>query len=211
MGVGSPSRLRWLACAALSSATVAGCSHVIDGSAVRQPLIGEADCPKVAAPMTMILPNRDGEPLMRIPEPQDWQRTTMLDSEVIRYMMRNPSLAASAAVTIEDVTNTTETPQEIIAAEWAGATAVVGATDVIATSDDPVCGFPAQTVTFKVPTRGALPNLTGVSLCVVTTGTPRHAVVVTVQSANPDDPTYEADSRTILDGFQVMLERGGHT
>ena len=65
----------------------AGCSD--DGS---KP---SADSAKnVSVPMIDIPTRTDQEPRMRIPQPQGWERTTKLDSETIRFAIRNPALAA---------------------------------------------------------------------------------------------------------------------
>jgi hypothetical protein len=46
---------------------------------------------------------------MRIPLPQGWERSTKMDSESIRFAIRNPGLAAdgftpNAVVTVEEMT-----------------------------------------------------------------------------------------------------------
>jgi hypothetical protein len=197
-------RLRLLAYVTVFAGVLVGCGRVVDGAAVMQPLAGEDDCAKVSAPLSTILPQHDGEPMLRLPQPAGWERLTAMDSEVVRYMTRNPSLRASAAVTQEDVTKSNASPEDIIAAEFSNATTFVGATDVVTSPHPPVCGYPAGTVTFNVPQRGGIPPLSGLALAVITTGARKYAVVVTVQTAEPDNPTYVEDSKAIVDGFQVL-------
>jgi hypothetical protein len=175
------------------------------------PLAGEGSCTKVSAPLSTILPRVDDEPLLRLPQPEGWQRITAMDSELIRYMIRNPALRASAVVSQEDVTKANASPQDVIDAEFSSATAFVGATDVVRSSHPPVCGSPAGTVTFNVPERGAVPALSGIALAAVTAGARKYAVVLTVQTAEPDNPDYAADEKSIIDGFQVLPATPGNS
>ncbi|MGX9791378.1 LpqN/LpqT family lipoprotein [Mycobacterium sp. MMS18-G62] len=204
-------RLRRLGCLTIVTSAVAACSHMTSGVAVRQPFIGEDKCTSVSAPMTTIEPQRSGEPVIRIPHPENWERSTMLDSELIRYAMANAGMAAnnfapSALVTLEDVTTHDSSPGEIFDMEWDGLVKLAGGTDLTKTSDSPVCGFPAQRVTFALPQMGAIPPRKGTAIAVVTTGEHRYAAVIGLQTTQPDKPAYVDDAKTILDGFQVMVE-----
>lgn len=195
----------------IATGTAVGCSHVTSGAAVKQPFVGEDKCAAVSAPMATIEPQRNGEPVMRIPRPHDWERTTMLDSELIRYAMANANIAAnnfapSALVTLEDVTAHGGTPQEIFAMEWDGLVKLAGGSDLVTTSDSPVCGFPAQRVTFALPRMGAIPPRKGQAIAVVTPGAHRYAAVIGLQTTAPDKPVYAQAAKTILDGFQIMTE-----
>src|SRR5689334_17124824 len=140
--------LRNLGCVTIAT-TVVGCSHVVAGQAVRRPLPGEGNCTPSSGPMATIDPLHDGEPVMRIPQPPDWKRNTMLDSDLIRYAMSDRALIAdrfapTVAVTLEDVTGKAASPDEVIAGEWASVRLLGGASDLVVTSNRPVCGFPAQ-------------------------------------------------------------------
>jgi hypothetical protein len=208
-------RLRLLACVTIATSAVVACGHVVDGNAVRQPLAGEGNCAKVPAPMSTIYPKHDGEPVMRIPQPPSWQRNTMLDSEVIRYAMDNPTLIANefapnALVTLEDITTKGGSPHEIIAKEWDTLTKI-GGSDLVTTSDSPVCGLPAQRVTYKLPQMGAIPPHSAAALAVITPGVRKYAVLIGLQTTQPDNPTYAADSQTILDGFEILPEPRGNS
>jgi hypothetical protein len=211
MGLGA--RLRRFGGLALVSWAVAGCTHVIDGAAVRQPFVGEDKCSAVSAPMATIEPQHAQEPVMRIPHPPDWERTAMLDSAVIRYAMANSAIAAdhfapTALVTLEDVTSHGGSPQEIFAMEWDGLVKFAGGGNLVTTSDSPVCGFPAQRVTFTLPRMGDIPRRSGEAIAVVTTGERRYAAVVGLQTSQPDKRAYVEAAKTILDGFQIMTEAG---
>jgi hypothetical protein len=210
MHMGLATRLRRLGGLTILVSVLVGCSHLTSGAAVRQPFVGEDKCTAVSSPMTMIEPQHSGEPLMRIPHPTNWQRSTMLDSELIRYAMANADMAANhfaptALVTLEDVTEHGGSPKEIFRMEWDGLVKLAGGTDLVTTSDSPVCGFPAQRVTFKLPQMGAIPPRDGTAIAVVTTGERKYAAVMGLQTTQPDKPAYVDDAKTILDGFQVMV------
>jgi hypothetical protein len=213
--MGAARWLRRLACVTIATSSVAGCGHVIAGVAVTAPLPGEGECTVVSAPLTTIEPKHDSEPVMRIPQPPNWERNAMLDSDLIRFAMSDVALAAnkfapSAAVTLEDVTTKGASPEDVIAAEWDSVRAV-GATDLVVTSDRPVCGFPAQTVTYKLPKMGVISARDGVGLAVVTPGVRKYAAVISVQTTEPHNPTYIADAKTVLDGFQILPEPSGNS
>jgi hypothetical protein len=162
--------------------------------------------------MTTIEPQRTGEPVMRIPHPQNWERSTMLDSELIRYAMANAEIAAnefapSALVTLEEVTAHDGSPEEIFDMEWDGLVKLAGGTDLVRTSDSPVCGFPAQRVTFALPQMGAMPPRKGTAIAVVTTGEHKYAAVIGLQTTQPDKPAYVNDAKTMIDGFQIMIDQ----
>lgn len=202
-------RASWVAIVA----ALAGCGHIVEGKAVMQPLAGEDNCAKTSGPMVTVEPENDTEPVMRIPQPPNWKRDTRLDSQLIRYVMTNRSLIANrfapyAAATLEDVTAKDVPPEQVIAGEWDSIRAIAGASDLTITSSRAVCGYPAQTVTYTVPQMGAIPTRYGTALAVVTPGVRKYAAVVTVQSAEPTNPTYVADAKTIIDGFQIMPETG---
>jgi hypothetical protein len=212
MRMGLAMRLRRLGCMAIVIGVVVGCSHMTSGAAVREPFSGEDKCARVSAPMTMIEPQHSGEPIMRIPHPKNWERSTMLDSELIRYAMANSGIAANsfaptALVTLEDVTAHRGSPEEIFDMEWDGLVKVAGGTDLVTTSDTPVCGFPAQRATFALPRSGNIPPRKGTAITVVTTGERKYAAVIGLQTTEPDKPAYVDDAKTILDGFQIMTDQ----
>ncbi len=87
------------------------CTRVVDDArVVAAPDMGKApasasDCTKVDAPMTSIPDHTDEEPVMKIPQPQGWERVTLMDSELVRFSMRNGAMvkdgfAPTAVVTL---------------------------------------------------------------------------------------------------------------
>jgi len=73
-----------------------------------------AKCEQVSAPMTDIPTRTDQEPRLRIPQPQGWERTTKLDSETIRFALRNPGLAdAVSFVTVHMLPYWEDDPQPV--------------------------------------------------------------------------------------------------
>ena len=93
-----------------------------------------SDCTSVDAPMTPIPDHTDEEPVMKIPQPDGWERVTMMDSELIRFTMRNVGLAKdgfapTAVVTLESHRGIAE-PREVFDAQQDALESGVGATDV---------------------------------------------------------------------------------
>src|ERR1700754_3064627 len=86
-----------LGAAAIVLAT--GCTRTIeDARVVAAPDMGKAasngaQCTQVDAPMTKVPFRVDDEPVMKIPQPDGWERVTMMDSDLIRFTMRTTGLA----------------------------------------------------------------------------------------------------------------------
>jgi hypothetical protein len=190
------------------------CTRVVsDARVVAAPDMGKAaasasDCTSVDAPMTSIRDHTDEEPAMKIPQPDGWQRVTMMDSELIRFTMRNDSLvkdgfAPTAVVTLESHRGLAE-PQEVFDAQHDALKSAVGATDVKIT-ETTVCELPAETIDYTTPQLGILPpHPARVLTAVLNTEDTTFAMTMTVQSADADNPTYQRDAETILTGFQML-------
>ena len=212
-----------MARAARSVAVVAGaaalvlaaaCTRVVDDArVVAAPDMGKAaatasDCTSVDAPMTSIPDHTDEEPVMAIPQPEGWERVTMMDSELIRFTMRNQSLARdgfspTAVVTLESHRGIAE-PREVFDAQLDALETAIGATDIEVTPTT-VCELPAEMIDYTTPTMGALPpHPARVVTAVLTTEDTTYAMTMTVQSGDGDDPTYKRDAETILTGFQML-------
>ncbi len=167
-----------------------------------------SDCTSVDAPMTSIPDHNDQEPVMKIPQPDGWTRVTMMDSELIRFTMRNESLvkdgfAPTAVVTLESHRGLAE-PQEVFEAQRDALETAVGATDVKVT-ETTLCELPAETVDYTTPPIGILPpHPARVLTAVLHTEDTTFAMTMTVQSADADNPTYKRDAETILTGFQML-------
>src|SRR3954465_2436812 len=95
-----------------------------------------SDCTSVDAPMTPIPDHTDEEPVMKIPQPEGWERVTVMDSQMIRFSMRNEAmakdgLAPTVMVTLESHPGITE-PREVFDAEQEALKSDGGATDMTA-------------------------------------------------------------------------------
>src|SRR4051812_41332928 len=142
------------------------CTRVVDDArVVAAPDMGKAaasasDCTSVDAPMTSIPDRTDEEPVMAIPQPQGWERVTMMDSELIRFTMRNQSLARdgfapTAVVTLESHRGIAE-PREVFDAQQDALKTVIGATNIDVTPTT-VCELPAEMIDYTTPPLGFLP------------------------------------------------------
>ncbi len=212
---------RLLAAVFVAATTVlaTGCTRTIDDARVVAAAdMGTAaadgsECTPVDAPLTTIPGHGDDEPVMKIPQPDGWERLTMMDSELIRYTMRNVGLAKdgfapTAVVTLESHRGITE-PREIYEAQHEVLESGVGATDV-SFAEASLCGEPAEILDYITPTIGVLPPHPAKVLCgVLHTDNETFAVTVTVQSVDPGNPGYQRDSEMILSGFQFLPPSDG--
>ena len=132
-----------LGAAAIVLATA--CTRVVDDArVVAAPDMGKAgasasDCTSVDAPMTSIAEQTDEEPLMKIPQPEGWERVTMMDSELIRFTMRNEALvkdgfAPTAVVTLESHPGIAE-PRQVFDAQQDALKSGIGATNISVSRD----------------------------------------------------------------------------
>jgi hypothetical protein len=194
-----------------------GCARVVTGTAVQGAGATAPKsnvCKEVSPPLTSI-PSRSGrEPVLRIPQPPGWQRTSMLDSEIIRYAMGNKDLAANAfvptaVVTLESAPGTTEDQQKIFDQERATLSDRLGVTNM-QTTETTLCGHQAEVVSYDAPAMGRIPPRKAKTLIVIGAFNPNtYATTVTVQAADPDNPTYARDTQAILTGFQMLPPDAG--
>jgi len=198
--------------AALVLATA--CTRVVDDARVlAAPDMGKApatasDCTSVDAPMTSIPDHTDEEPVMAIPQPEGWERVRVMDSELIRFTMRNQSLARdgfapTAVVTLESHRGIAE-PREVFDAQQDALETAIGATDIEVTPTT-VCELPAEMIDYTTPTLGFLPpHPATVVTAVLLTEDTTYAMTMTVQSGDSDNPNYKRDAETIMTGFQML-------
>jgi hypothetical protein len=145
---------------------------------------------------------------MVIPQPAGWERLTMMDSEMVRYMLANRGLAAdqfapNVVVTIESIVGT-ESAASVFAKNRNVIETIGGATD-LAYTPATVCGQPAERITYTGAPQGTMPARPITTLvAVIHTGGRTFGVAVTAQTTRPDNPTYQRDVETILTGFQLM-------
>ena len=205
--------------AALLAATViVGCSPSADtgtpvpgSSSAAEPADASQDagqCVPVDAPMQEIPARGDGDPQMSIPAPAGWERVTMMDSELIRYTLVNKALTAEAfapnvGVTLESAPGDLSA-QAVFEQQRAGLVNQGGATDLV-TTPGTLCGQPAETIDYTGAPVGAAPaRPITVLLSALTSGGTTYAVSVTIQTLDPQNPTYQRDKKTILDGFRFL-------
>lgn len=186
--------------------TVAGCSS-------SKPSADK--CQSVSAPLTDIPTRTDQEPKLRIPVPPGWERSTKMDSEQIRFSLRNQALTAdgftpNAVVTLQKVAGDVGKPDQILQAQQEQLTKKLNLKDVTTTSTN-VCGATALSSTYTTPELKLSPKIPSIpprratSLgAVYRAGDANYVATVTVQTIKPDDPTYVKDSQEILTGFQLI-------
>lgn len=172
-------------------------------------------CETVAAPLTDIPTRTDQEPKLRIPVPEGWERATKMDSEQIRFAIRNPKLSAdgftpNAVVTMQKAPSDIGKPDQILQAQTDQLVKKLKLTDVNSTSTK-VCGAPALTSSYTTPEMQlgkklpTIPARKATSLGVVYRGGDAYYVAtVTVQTVKADNQTYVQDSEQILKGFQIL-------
>ncbi|KUI20385.1 hypothetical protein AU193_17130 [Mycobacterium sp. GA-1285] len=215
----------WRAAAVLLLATVpmVACTRTVDDArAVAGADLstsadsGELDasrCEVVDEPLTTIPAKNDNEPVLKIPTPPGWVRTTMMDSELIRFAMRNDELTTqgftpNVVVTLESAPGMQDA--DVVFANMRDALeSGIGATDVRET-ERTLCGAPARTFDYQMPAMGSVAAHPAVALgAVLRTEGQTFAISVTAQTLDPEDPTYQRDSETILDGFQLLPPSDG--
>ena len=206
-----------VACAA-AAVLASACTRVVDDARVVAAAdLGKApatasDCTSVDAPMVSIPDHSDEEPVMKIPQPPGWERVTMMDSELIRFSMRNPSLARdgfapTAVVTLESHRGIAE-PREVFDAQQDALETALGATQV-SVDEKTLCELPAETMEYMTPSLGILPpHPASVVTAVLHTDDMTYSMTMTVQSTDPENPTYKRDAETILTGFQMLPPSG---
>jgi hypothetical protein len=205
-------------------ALTSGCTKVVTGSAMSMPGKGSpttgtdsvapstadaaASCTHVDAPLQDVPAHSDSEPLLRVPQLPGWKRVTKMDSEVIRFTLVDSDLIAdnfapNLVVTLEDMPQLEA--QSVFDQQEKNLRDIVGATDMSSVSAT-VCGLPAQKLTFDVPAMGvAMSSRPAQALVVVAhMGSHQFLLTATVQATDADNPTYQQDSQTMLDGLQVL-------
>jgi hypothetical protein len=213
-------RLPRMLCATVAVLTLfapPGCAKLVTGTAVRGTGATEAKsavCKQVSAPMSSIPSRGPGEPVLRIPQPSGWQRAPMLDSQIIRYAMGNKDLTGNgfmptAVVTLESAPSTGEDQEKIFDQERATLADRLGVTNMH-TTHTTVCGRKADLVSYDAPAMGRIPPRKAKTLIVIAEFSGNdYAATVTVQAADPDNPTYVRDIQTILTGFQMLSPDAG--
>jgi hypothetical protein len=190
------------------------CTRTVeDARVVAAPDMGKAtataaDCKTVDAPLTKVPFHVDDEPVLKIPQPAGWERVTLMDSELIRFTMRDPKLAKdnfapTAVVTLESQPGEHD-PQEVFDAQHEVLQSGVGATG-LKSEPTTLCGLRAEILDYTTPPIGPIaPHPARVMCAVMQTDEKTFAMTLTVQTADADNPTYKRDAETILTGFQML-------
>jgi hypothetical protein len=206
--------------AAVALFAAPGCTRVVTGTphpgtqAAAVPAPKSTVCKQVSAPVTSIPAHAANEPQLRVPEPPGWQRTTMLDSDLIRFAMGNKDLAGhdfvpTAVVTLESAPSTNQDPEKIFDQERASLADRLGVTNM-RTTHTTLCGHKADLVSYDAPAMGRIPPRKATTLIVIAEFSGNdYAATVTVQAADPDNPGYVRDTETILTGFQLLPPNKG--
>ncbi len=198
--------------AAVAVLAVPGCSRVVTGNAARDPNVPPrkaTDCEQVSAPLTPIDPRSAGEPQLKIPQPPGWERASMLDSEVIRFTMRdqdlvNKDFTPTAVVTLESVPGGDADSKTIFDQERSALVDRLGATN-LQISETTRCGDDAELVDYDAPSMGRIPSRKIKTLMVAGAFNGNtYVATVTVQSTDPDNAVYARDTGTVLTGFQML-------
>jgi hypothetical protein len=200
---------------AAAAVLMASCTRYVDDARPvagpdRSPVTASdaSQCEEVDAPLTTIPAVNDGEPVLKIPQPPGWERSTMMDSELIRFAMLNDSLATetfapNVVVTLESAPGIEE-PDVVFDSQRQALEAAFGATG-LRVIEGTLCGLPAETVHYQTPVLGNVPPHPAMAvLGVLHTDDMTYAVSVTVQTTDPENPVYQRDSEEILKGFQLL-------
>ena len=83
----------------------------------------------------------------------------------------------------------------------------MGAFD-LTTEINTTCGLPSETTDYIAPPMGPAPQRPIIMHAVAAaSGGATYLATLTIQTAEGDNPTYQRDSRQIIDGFQMLLPR----
>ncbi len=192
-----------LATASVLLFAVVGC-----GKNAPQGPTGEAACTKVDAPLMDAGTNYDSEPRVKLPVPDGWERYAGMDAGVARLAIINKSLmknafTPNAVYTLDKLPGNIEA-SKALKQERDGLEKTGGATDLVVTPDT-VCGFPGQTMHYTAtipPSVGPHPGV--MREAVLNSGNNTYVITVVLQTTDPDNPVWQRDSKTILDGLQIL-------
>lgn len=135
------------------AAVVTAMAVVLTGCSSEQ--VSADKCESVTAPLSDIPTRTDQEPKMRLPVPEGWERSTKMDSENIRFAIRNQGLAAdgftpNAVVTLQKVASGIGKPEQILDAQNQQLAKKLKVTDMNSTPAQ-VCGAPAMSTSYTAP------------------------------------------------------------
>jgi hypothetical protein len=199
----------------VATGLIASCTRYVDDAravASDDQSTTASECEVVDAPLTTIPSRNRDEPVMKIPQPQEWNRSTKMDSELVRFAMvnRDPGedgAVASAVVTLEKPPGVEEA-DVIFEMQRHALETMAGATD-LQVSEHTLCGLPAETVQYRTPETGRIdPHPATVVMAVIHVADSTYAATLTVGSDATDNPTFQRDADMILKGFQLLPPPG---
>lgn len=169
---------------------------------------GESACTHVDVPMLDVETRYDGEPRVRLPMPEGWVRYNEMGNEVVRAAIVNKNLTdhgftPNAVYTLDKLPGNIDA-QKALDQERAGLEKMGGAKDLQVTKDT-VCGLPGQIIHYTGTVPKSVPPHPGVMReAVLSSGDNTYVVTLVIQTTKPDNPTFQKDSKIILDGLQVL-------
>lgn len=162
-------------------------------------------CTENSFPLYALKATHPEEPKLEIPQPPGWEPTDLGTNEVVRGMLGNGELtdveakfAPTAAITLEDLTGKVDSPEKALDAELA-------AVGLPMTTETPgtVCGYPSVTASYIADKEK--PTTTVSTLVVAGEFDGKlYAATVSIQSTQPDNPTYVSDKNAMLEGFRFQ-------
>ncbi|GAS96520.1 uncharacterized protein RMCC_3486 [Mycolicibacterium canariasense] len=152
-------------------------------------------------------PKAADEPTLALPTPSGWVYSASMNSPIIRGFVANVGLRANdftpnAVVTLEDLTGKVRNTEQGIDAELSS----IAQNGIAVTSRIPgtVCGHPSTTITYTLLGHSVTALITAAA-----DGPKVWAATLTVQTAEPDNPAYNAGKQAILNNFQLILPGHG--
>ncbi|MEC4838412.1 LpqN/LpqT family lipoprotein [Mycobacteroides chelonae] len=172
------------------------------------PAVAADGCAASNVRMVTLESKATDEPTLAVPAPNGWEYSEAMNSPVIRGAVVNTGLRANnfspnAVVTLEDLTGRVPSAQQGIEAEIASIEQ--GGAAVQSRTAGTVCGHPSSTITYTLQNRPVTALITAAE-----DGPKIWATVLTIQTNEPDNPTYTADKQTMLDGFQFTVPGKDH-
>ncbi|CAN5489339.1 LpqN/LpqT family lipoprotein [soil metagenome] len=180
-----------------------GCGSPTEGAPV-----ADHNCVETSVPLTLVSPQSEAEPELRVPQPAGWETSDELTSALTRFAMVNTDLTAqgfapNALVTFEAITGESSDADQVFNQQREVLERQLGAT-AVSTESGLQCGYPAQTISYTAPVMGNVPERQSKVLCVLADvdGT-NYLTTLTLSTVDPGNGTYTRDSADILAGFQV--------
>lgn len=177
------------------------------GSSASSDTESASQCSSAGIPAITLPSKAADEPTLSIPQPQGWELTTSQNSARVRVAIRNPSLKShdfipNAIVTLDDVSADSDTPESALYVEK---TAISSKNPISNVTSGTVCGSPSETFDYTVNGRATTSLVVGAQ--------EQHGKVwistVVITTADPGNPEFVAEKRSILHGFRLTFRKQG--